>query len=153
MTPEIAADVREMGVLARLLREKRFERGSLDFDFPEPEVVTGLDGRPIDIRRRGRLESHRLIEDFMLLANESVARHMKEHPFLYRIHETPDAAKLEKLQKALELLGLSIPKHIDPTHPAALKQGDQSQRRHADTGDGPHYDPAQFKAGRLFPAQ
>ncbi len=122
VTADIAADVREMDVLARLLREKRFGRGSLDFDFPEPEVVTGLDGRPVDIRRRGRLESHRLIEDFMLLANESVARHMKDHPFLYRIHETPDAAKLEKLQKALELLGLRIPKEIDTTHPAALQR-------------------------------
>ncbi len=121
VTSEIAADVREMGGLARLLREKRFGRGSLDFDFPEPDVVTGLDGRPTDIRRRERLEAHRLIEDFMLLANESVARHMKDHPFLYRVHETPDAAKMEKLQKALEVLGLRTPKHIDVTHPSALQ--------------------------------
>jgi ribonuclease R len=122
VTPEIASDVREMGALARLLREKRFGRGSLDFDFPEPEVITGLDGRPLDIRRRGRLESHRLIEDFMLLANETVARHMKDHPFLYRIHETPDAAKMEKLKKSLEVLGLQIPRHIDAAHPQALQQ-------------------------------
>ena len=64
VAPAIAADVREMGLLARLLREKRFSRGSLDFDFPEPEVVTGLDGRPIDIRRRGRLESSPLDRRF-----------------------------------------------------------------------------------------
>ena len=121
VTPEIASDVRNMGALARLLRAKRFGRGSLDFDFPEPEVVTGLDGKPFDIRRRERLEAHRLIEDFMLLANEAVARHMKSHPFLYRIHETPDPAKLEKLKKSLELLGIRIPKHLDPKHPATLQ--------------------------------
>ena len=121
VTPAIAADVREMGVLAKLLREKRFGRGSLDFDFPEPEVVTGLDGKPLDIRRRGRLESHRLVEDFMLAANEAVARHMKTHPFLYRVHETPDPAKLEKLHKSLEVLGLKIPRHFDAAHPAALQ--------------------------------
>jgi len=121
ITPEIAADVREMDALARLLRKKRFERGSLDFDFPEPEVVTGLNGKPIDIRRRERLESHRLIEDFMLVANEAVARHMKTLPFLYRIHETPDPAKLDKLHESLRLLGVSSPKHIDPAHPAVLQ--------------------------------
>jgi ribonuclease R len=122
VTPEIASDVREMGALAKLLREKRFGRGSLDFDFPEPDVVTGLDGRPVDIRRRDRLESHRLIEDFMLLANETVARHMKDHSFLYRIHEPPDPAKLEKLAKSLEALGQRIPHHIDPSRPGALQR-------------------------------
>jgi ribonuclease R len=121
VTPAIVADVKEMGVLAKLLREKRFARGSLDFDFPEPEVVTGLDGKPLDIRRRGRLESHRLVEDFMLAANEAVATHMKNHPFLYRIHETPDPAKLEKLHKSLEVLGLKIPRHFDAAHPSALQ--------------------------------
>jgi ribonuclease R len=121
VTSAIAADVREMGVLAKLLRAKRFGRGSLDFDFPEPEVVTGLDGKPLDIRRRERLESHRLVEDFMLAANEAVATHMKNHPFLYRIHETPDPAKLEKLHKSLEVLGLKIPRHFDAARPSALQ--------------------------------
>jgi ribonuclease R len=120
VTPEIAVDVKEMGALARMMRGKRFARGSLDFDFPEPEVIAGLDGRPSDIRKRERLESHRLIEDFMLLANEGVARHMQHHPFLYRIHETPDPAKMEKLQKSLEVLGVQVPHHIDPTHPSVL---------------------------------
>lgn len=122
VTPEIAADVREMDVLAKLLRKKRFDRGSLDFDFPEPYVVTGLDGKPTDIRRRSRLESHRLIEDFMLAANESVARWMGKLPFLYRIHETPDPAKLEKLQESLRLMGVPIPKHMDAVHPQTLQR-------------------------------
>ncbi|MCB4756765.1 MAG: ribonuclease R [Elusimicrobia bacterium] len=116
----ILSDVREMGRLARLLREKRFARGSLDFDFPEPEVITDLDGRPIDIRRRARLEAHRLIEDFMLLANETVARTMRQQPFLYRIHETPDPARMEKLKKSLEGVGIRLPQDKDPSHPSAL---------------------------------
>jgi ribonuclease R len=122
VTPEIAEDVLAMGRLAQLLRKRRFGRGSLDFDFPEPDVVVGLDGRPTDIRRRERLEAHRLIEDFMLAANEAVARHMKNHPFLYRIHEVPDPAKMEKLHKSLELLGIRSPKHIDPNHPEVLQR-------------------------------
>jgi ribonuclease R len=121
VTPEIVADVHEMEKLATLLRRRRFGRGSLDFDFPEPDVVTGLDGKPTDIRKRERLESHRLIEDFMLAANESVARHMQHHPFIYRIHETPDPAKMEKLQKALQLMGLQTPRHLDTAQPAVLQ--------------------------------
>ncbi len=122
VTPQIASDVRDMGQLAKRLQAQRFGRGSLDFDFPEPEVVTGLDGKPLDIRRRNRLESHRLVEDFMLLANESVARHMRNHPFLYRIHETPDPAKMEKLQKSLELMGLQLPQSRGELHPSTLQQ-------------------------------
>src|SRR5260221_2095870 len=102
---KIVEDVREMGSLARLLREKRFGRGSLDFDFPEPDVKVAPNGRPIGISRKARLESHKLIEEFMLLANETVARHMKGHPFKYRIHEMPDPARLEKLYKSLEAVG------------------------------------------------
>ncbi len=120
LDPLIADDVVKMGELARLLREKRFARGSLDFDFPEPYISIGADGRPTDIQTRERLEAHKLIEDFMLLANETVARHMRERPFIYRIHESPDPARLEKLQKSLETMGLGIPPHADITKPSTL---------------------------------
>jgi len=110
--------VREMGGLARILRRKRAAQGSLDFDFPEPDVVLDHEGRPVDIRKRERLEAHRLIEDFMVLANETVARHMSGHPFLYRIHETPDPLKAEKLKKTLEALGLPVSR--DLSKPSAL---------------------------------
>lgn len=121
VTPEIAADVREMGTLAKLLRAKRFGRGSLDFDFPEPEIYLDAKGRPSDIRKRERLESHRLIEDFMLAANEAVARHMQTFPFLYRIHETPDPLKLEKLKQSMDVLGVKVPRHLNPKQPEALQ--------------------------------
>ena len=71
---DIQEDVREMGRLALLLRKLRFARGSLDFDFPEPEVRFDAHGRPTSIQSKMRLESHKLVEDFMLAANESVAR-------------------------------------------------------------------------------
>lgn len=116
----IIEDVRTMGALARLIRKNRFSRGSLDFDFPEEHIVNDLDGRPIDIKERERLEAHRLIEDFMVLANETVATHMSSHPFLYRIHEMPDPARIEKLSKSLEILGVPLARHKELTKPAAL---------------------------------
>jgi ribonuclease R len=122
LDPAIVSDVRTMGELARLLREKRFGRGSLDFDFPEPYVVVGSNGRPVDMRCRERLEAHRLIEEFMLLANETVARHMRSRPFLYRIHESPDPARLEKLKKALQTLGVPLSADADITKPTTLSR-------------------------------
>jgi ribonuclease R len=120
LDPLVAEDVRKMGELARLLRGLRFGRGSLDFDFPEPYVKLNPDGQAVDIQSRERLEAHRLIEEFMLLANESVARFMEKRPFIYRVHESPDPARLEKLQKSLETMGLEIPKGADLTNPSTL---------------------------------
>ncbi len=121
LDPAITQDVHEMGKLARLLREKRFGRGSLDFDFPEPYVIMAPNGRPVDIRTRERLEAHRLIEEFMLLANETVARYMSDRPFIYRIHDTPDPARLEKLKKALQALNAPMPHGADITKPSVLR--------------------------------
>ena len=119
---DIESDVREMGQLAALVRRVRMARGSLDFDFPEPDILIGPDGRPTDIRRRERQESHRLIEDFMLLANETVAKHMSRGPFLYRIHETPDQAKMEKLRDTLEAVGVKVPRGFTEARPKVLQQ-------------------------------
>ena len=114
--------VREMGELARTLRALRFGRGSLDFDFPEPVIIVDDKGWPIDACRKERGESHRLIEEFMLLANETVARHMGGGPFLYRIHERPDPAKMETLAKTLQAVGVAVPPTIASGKPAALRQ-------------------------------
>jgi ribonuclease R len=82
-------DLLKMRKLSRKLLEKRLERGSLDFDLPEAKVVLGKDGRVQDIFEVARLESHRLIEEFMLLANRTVAEQVSRLsvPFLFRIHE------------------------------------------------------------------
>jgi ribonuclease R len=150
VSPAVQSAVRRMGELARRLRDRRFGRGSLDFDFPEPHIVVDDQGWPVDARRRERGESHRLIEEFMLLANETVARSMASLPFLYRIHERPDPAKMESLEKTLRAVGVGVPggpaRRASRGAPAGV--GGRSRQTHGT--HGPHDGVAQFKTGRLF---
>jgi ribonuclease R len=87
--------------LAALLRRKRFEHGALDLDFPEVKVSVDKDGRPVKLERVENDESHQLIEEFMLAANEAVARELKKRaiPTIYRIHENPDPEKLAEYRE------------------------------------------------------
>lgn len=107
----IAADadaaLRALNEVAHLLRRQRIERGSLDFDLPETRVVLDLSGEPTDIQRITRLDAHRLVEDFMLLANETMARRATQAglPFLYRIHEAPDTTRMEQLRDFVATFG------------------------------------------------
>ena len=82
--------------LASLLRRKRFEHGSLDLDFPEVKVYVDSNGKPVRLERIENDESHQLIEEFMLAANEAVARELRHRsiPTIYRVHEDPDPEKL-----------------------------------------------------------
>jgi ribonuclease R len=104
--------IRRLDTLARALRARREARGSIDFDLPEARVVLDADGAPIDIVRVQRLWSHRLIEDFMLLANEIVAREgaARRLPVLYRIHEPPMQDRMEQLRDFLASLGHTLPR-------------------------------------------
>jgi ribonuclease R len=104
--------IHTLASLARVLRERRRTRGSLDFDLPESRVILDEMGLPIDIERRPRWESHRLIEDFMLLANEIVARDAEEKklPILYRVHEPPPRDRLERIRDALRPFDYHLPK-------------------------------------------
>jgi ribonuclease R len=103
-TDRALLDLRDV---SRLLRGLRAERGSLDFDLPEARVVLDAAGEPTDIQRVDRREAHRLVEDFMLLANEVVAaRAVKaELPFMFRIHEPPDPVRMEQLRDFLATFG------------------------------------------------
>lgn len=105
--------VRLMAGLAGLRTELRQRRGSLDFDLPEAEVILGLRGRPEQIVRSERTTAHRLIEEFMLAANEAVAEWLEEQrtPLVYRIHEAPSAEKMAAFQDFLAHFnqGLAIP--------------------------------------------
>jgi ribonuclease R len=85
-------DLGTMLSLSRILYKKRMNLGSLDFDLPEAKVLMGENGEVIDILEVARLESHRLIEEFMLLANKTIARYLTQLgiPFLYRVHDQPD---------------------------------------------------------------
>jgi len=103
-------DLLAMRDLSRKLLGKRLARGSLDFDLPEAHVVLGKDGRVQDILEVARLESHRLIEEFMLLANRTVAEYVSRLsvPFLYRVHEEPDQNKMEAFSDFVSTLGYSF---------------------------------------------
>lgn len=113
--------------LYRCLREARQRRGSLDFDLPEPEYGFDDKGRLLRVSRRVRHDAHRLIEEFMIAANEAVARHLgglkadgslegaPKEPFLYRVHPQPDPERLESLFDSLE----AIDPELVPVKPAA----------------------------------
>jgi ribonuclease R len=104
--------LRDLRTVSRALRKSRERRGALDFDLPEARVVLGEGGRPVDIQPVERLESHRLVEDFMLLANEIAAAEATQHgiPVLYRVHEPPPADRISYLRRFLSRLGHSMPK-------------------------------------------
>jgi ribonuclease R len=89
--------------LASLLRKKRFEQGSLDLDFPEVKLRLDSEGKPIALERIENDESHQLIEEFMLAANETVARELKNRsvPTVYRVHEDPDPEKLAEYRELI----------------------------------------------------
>ena len=105
------SDLRALAGLARALRKIRVKRGSMDFDLPEARVVLGPEGVPVDIQRTVQLESHRLIEDFMLLANETVASEAQKRglPIPFRVHESPTADRTEELRRFLGTLGYPLP--------------------------------------------
>ncbi len=100
-----------MEELALRLYERRRSRGNLDFDLPEAEIILDLQGLPENIVRAERNIAHRIIEEFMIAANEAVARHLKEQnfPLLYRVHEGPEKESLEALAPFLLSLGYRLP--------------------------------------------
>jgi ribonuclease R len=96
--------------LASLLRRKRFEHGSLDLDFPEVKVYVDQNGKPIRLERIENDESHQLIEEFMLAANEAVARELRQRsiPTIYRVHEDPDPEKLGEYREFILSFGHKV---------------------------------------------
>jgi ribonuclease R len=104
--------------LASLLYKNRVAEGSLDFDLPEAKVVLNKQGEVIELGNRVRLESHRLIEEFMLAANRAVALHVFRlgQKFLYRVHDKPDLEKLEAFSYLMSTLGYNFPvsEHMKP---------------------------------------
>lgn len=99
-----------MAELAKILREKRHRRGSIDFDFPESKIMLNEDGIPTEIKPYDRNTATKIIEDFMLLANETVAEDYfwQEIPFVYRTHDVPDEEKIQKLCTFINNFGHSM---------------------------------------------
>jgi len=108
--------------LARLLMARRRKRGAIDFDLPEAEVVLDLRGRPADIVRAERSIAHQMIEEFMLAANEAVARELvrRKLPLLHRVHEPPPPERIDDLARFLEGFGLRLQRDGSGTTPRAV---------------------------------
>lgn len=127
-TPEdyvaFAGMLRDMEELSGVLRLKREDRGAIDFDFPECKIVIGPDGRVSDIVPYERNVATRLIEDFMLAANETVAEHFfwMETPFVYRNHETPDPEKMTRLNIFINNFGYHIHDSGDTVHAKEIQK-------------------------------
>ncbi|MBX6394408.1 MAG: ribonuclease R [Alicyclobacillaceae bacterium] len=113
----------EMRDLALRLRERRLQRGAIDFNFDETKVMLGEDGRPVDIVRKPRTIAEQIIEEFMLAANETVAEHFRwlDVPFLYRVHEDPDPEKIEGFKEFIWNLGYVLRTKGGRVHPRALQ--------------------------------
>ncbi|MEE8277626.1 MAG: ribonuclease R, partial [Thermoanaerobaculia bacterium] len=129
-----ASDRREYGEVLELLRaarrlmsvllDRRTQRGSIDFDLPEGDVILDAEGFTVGVRPGERTTAHRIIEEFMIAANEAVAGELirQESPALFRIHERPRPLELEELRLLLRPLGLALKGDLRSLHPAALQE-------------------------------
>ncbi len=120
---DVASMLRIAHKAGGLLRAKRSRRGSLDFDLPDADVILGETGDVVAIVRAVRNEAHRLIEEFMLAANEAVAKHLEfiPTPALYRVHDRPDESRLVDLRVVLGPLGYDLPEDEEEVTPATFQ--------------------------------
>ncbi|MDP0483182.1 ribonuclease R [Bacillus subtilis] len=114
---------KDMERLAQILRDKRMDRGAVDFDFKEAKVLVDDEGAVKDVVIRERSVAEKLIEEFMLVANETVAEHFHwmNVPFIYRIHEEPNAEKLQKFLEFVTTFGYVVKGTAGNIHPRALQ--------------------------------
>ena len=123
---DISPILYKMNELSKKLIKKRDERGAIDFDFPETKIICDDDGNPIYVQKDVRGDSERLIESFMLSANETVAEtaFWSELPFIYRVHEAPDTEKLTDFNNFIKNFGYSLKGKLDSNtiHPKALQE-------------------------------
>ncbi|GGM36091.1 ribonuclease R [Paraliobacillus quinghaiensis] len=132
---ELVPMFEDMEKLAEVLRGKRFGRGAIDFDFKEAQVIVDEDGKAMDVAIRERSVAERLIEEFMLAANETIAEHFHwmDVPFIHRIHEDPDESKLQSFFEFVGTLGYAVKGTANEIHPQALQkllervQGEQEE--------------------------
>jgi ribonuclease R len=123
---EFSEEMETAAKLAHTLLDKRFSEGSINFETPEPKFILDDDGKPIEVILKKRLFAHRLIEECMLMANQTVAKHIDQlreqsnkneknnknlYPFLYRIHDQPDLDKLKNIEENVKPVGINF--HID----------------------------------------
>jgi len=118
---EFSTEMQMVAKLAHVLLDKRFQEGSIQFDTPEPKFVLDETGRPIDVKLKERLFAHKLVEECMLMANQTVAKHVEKlrnnsnkkkskdlYPFFYRIHDKPDIDKLRNIEENVKPIGIDF---------------------------------------------
>lgn len=110
--------------LADILQARREKRGSIDFDFLEAKIILDEKGKPIDVKEYERTQANRIIEEFMLAANQTVAEEYfwNELPFVYRTHETPDMEKIQNLALFIENFGYTLKIKEDEIHPKEVQK-------------------------------
>ena len=120
---DLVSDFKLMEKLSLILRKRRDDRGAIDFDFPEAKVILDEEGKPIEVKKYERRIANRIIEEFMLLCNETVAEqyHWMDAPFVYRIHEDPSLEKIEEFNKFISNLGYSLKGVANGVHPKVLQ--------------------------------
>ena len=116
-------DFKTMEELCNILYKKRLDRGAIDFEFAECKIILNQLGKPIEIKPSERAIANRIIEEFMLVCNETIAEHMfwANMPFVYRIHENPDEEKLGRFNEFVHNLGYAI-KWSNTVSPKALQE-------------------------------
>lgn len=116
-------DFKLMEELCQILHKKRIERGAIDFDFAESKITLDENGKPVSVEPYERGTANRIIEEFMLVCNETIAEHMfwANVPFVYRVHENPDEEKLLRFNEFAHNLGYVV-KASKEVHPKALQE-------------------------------
>ncbi|MCT4563862.1 MAG: ribonuclease R [Maledivibacter sp.] len=119
----LVEDFKLMKKLAMILSKRKNRRGSIDFDFPESKIILDADGKPTEIRKAERRIANRIIEEFMIVCNETIAEHMYwlKIPFVYRVHEIPDSEKISNFNKFIHNFGYHLKGTSEEVHPKALQ--------------------------------
>ena len=120
---EFADELRLMAELSKIIRKHKLEKGYIDFDVPEPKIITDENGKAIDIQRRIQSTGENLIEDFMIMANETVASTIAymELPFIYRVHGLPDEDKIKNFLHFVNILGYKINANVRNITPKTIQ--------------------------------
>ncbi len=120
---EFADTLKEMNELAHILRKEKISRGYMDFDLDEPEIIQNEDGHAIDVVVVERGDGEKLIEDFMIAANETVATHIynMDLPFIYRVHGEPNSEKIDDFTNLLKILGYSLHTRVIDMKPKTMQ--------------------------------
>lgn len=120
---EFADDLRLMEELSKIIRKRKLEKGYIDFDVPEPKIITDENGKAIDIQRRIQDTGENLIEDFMIMANETVATTIAymDLPFIYRVHGLPDEEKIRNFLHFVNILGYKVNANVKSITPKTIQ--------------------------------